>query len=147
MGSAAKIPRANSANSANSANRGANDTNGTNDIGSCILRLQQMPAPSFAGFTIWPRLVADAVWLHESGRAAQAMSSGWTVQELFGWSASTWQSLAYWLNGARVLVVGEAFDGPVHTKWACKRRYGDRLYFIRNTAAELPDDVALLWYL
>ncbi|HNW19497.1 MAG TPA: hypothetical protein PKK17_13385 [Sphingorhabdus lacus] len=106
-----------------------------------------MPAPSFAGFTIWPRLVADAVWLHESGRAAQAMSSGWTVQELFGWSASTWQSLAYWLNGAPVLVVGEAFDGPVHTKWACKRRHGDKLYFIRNAAAELPDDVALLWYL
>lgn len=142
MGSVAQIPRA---NSANSANRGANGTNDTNGIGSCVLRLQAMPAPNFSGFSIWPRLVADAVWLHESGRAAEAMAAGWSVPELFGWSATTWQSLAFWLNGARSLVVGEAFDGPVHTRWACKRRHGERRFFIRNAGAELPDDVVLLW--
>lgn len=142
MGSVAQRPHV---ISANSVSRASNGTNDTNDIGAGILRLQNMPAPKFAGFTIWPRLLADAVWLHESGRASQALAAGWTVPELFGWSASTWQSLTFWLNGARVLTVGEAFDGPVHTKWACKRRHGDRLYFIRNAAAELPDDVTLLW--
>lgn len=131
--------------SANIANRGSNGTNDTSDIGSCILRLQSMPAPNFPGFTIWPRLAADAVWLHESGCAVRAMEAGWSVPELFGWSATTWRSIAFWLNGARSLVVGESFDGPVHTKWACKRRHGERRFFIRNTTAELPDDVVLLW--
>ena len=144
MANAAQAPRA---NSAISANRGANGTIGTNGIEDAVLRLQSMPAPNFPGFTIWPRLVADAVWLHEGGRAADAVAAGWTVPELFGWSATTWQSLTLWLNGARSLVVGEAFDGPVHTKWACKRRYGHRQFFIRNAGAELPDDVVLLWEL
>lgn len=142
MANAAQTPRA---NSAISVNRGANGTNGTNDIGLGILRLQSMPAPNFSGFSIWPRLVADAVWLHESGRAAEAMAAGWSVPEVFGWSATTWQSLTFWLNNARSLVLGEAFDGPVHTRWACKRRYGERRFLIRNAAAELPDDVVLLW--
>lgn len=133
------------ANSAISVNRGANGTNDTNGIGFGILHLQSMPAPNFSGFSIWPRLVADAAWLHESGRAAEAMAAGWTVPELFGWPATTWQSLTVWLNGARSLVVGEAFDGPVHTKWACKRRHGARSYFIRNVGAELPGDVTMLW--
>lgn len=142
MANAAQAPRA---ISVISANRGSNGTNGTNDIGSAVLRLQAMPAPNFSGFSIWPRLVADAVWLHESGRAADAMAAGWSVPELFGWSATTWQSLTLWLNGSRSLVVGEAFDGPVHTRWACKRRHGARSFFIRNTSADLPGDVALLW--
>ena len=142
MGSAARDPHA---ISANSVDRGANDTNGTNGIGPAILRLQSMPAPNFAGFAIWPRLVADASWLHESGRAGEAIAAGWTTPELFGWSATTWQSLTVWLNGARSLVVGEAFDGPVHTKWACKRHRGARSYFIRNVGAELPGDVTMLW--
>lgn len=144
MANVAQAPRA---NSAISASRGANGTNDTNGIGAAILRLQSMPAPNFAGFAIWPSLVADAVWLHESGRAAEAVAAGWSVPELFGWSATTWQSLTLWLNSARSLVVGEAFDGPVHTRWACKRRYGERRFFIRNAAAELPEDVVLLWEL
>ena len=142
MGSAARDPHA---ISANSVDRGANDTNGTNGIGPAILRLQSMPAPNFAGFTVWPRLVADASWLQESGRAAEALAACWTAPELFGWSATTWQSLTVWLNGARSLVVGEAFDGPVHTKWACKRHRGARSYFIRNVSAEPPCDVTMLW--
>lgn len=142
MANAAQAPRA---NSAISANRGANGTNDTNGIEAGILRLQVMSAPNFSGFSIWPRLVADAAWLHESGRAAEAMATGWTVPELFGWSATAWQSLTFWLNGARSLVVGEAFDGPVHTRWACKRRHGERRFFIRNAGAESPDDVVLLW--
>lgn len=142
MENAAKAPRA---ISAVSANRGANGTTDTNGIEAGILRLRSMPAPNFAGFTIWPRLVADAMWLHESGRAADAIVSGWTVSELFGWSATTWQSMTVWLAGARSLVVGEAFDGPVHTKWACRRHRGDRLFFIRNITAEMPEDVVMLW--
>ena len=144
MANVAQAPRANSAISANRGSTGTNDTNG---IGLAILRLQSMPAPNFSGLAIWPRLVADAVWLHESGRAAEAMAAGWSVPELFGWSATTWQSLTLWLNSARSLVVGEAFDGPVHTRWACKRRHGDRRFFIRNAAAESPDDIVLLWHL
>ena len=139
MANVAQAPRA------NSAIRGPNGTSDTNGIGPAILRLQSMPAPSFAGFTIWPRLVADAVWIHESGRAVEAMAAGWAVPELFGWSATTWQSLTVWLAGARSLVVGEAFDGPVHSKWACKRRHGARAFFIRNASAELADDVVMLW--
>lgn len=142
MRSAARDPNA---NSANSVDRGAIGTNDTNGIGPAILRLQSMPAPNFSGFSIWPRLVADAVWLHESGRAAEAMAAGWSVPELFGWSATTWQSLTVWLGGTRALVVGEAFDGPVHTKWACKRRHGARSFFIRNVGAELPADITILW--
>ena len=139
MANVAQAPRAISAISANSG------PNGTNDIGPAILRLQSMPAPNFAGFTIWPGIVADAVWLHESGRAAEALAACWTTPELFGWSLTSWQSLTVWLNGSRSLVVGEAFDGPVHTKWVCKRHRGARFYFIRNVGAELPADVALLW--
>ena len=142
MENTAKTPRA---NSANSVNRGATGTNDTNGIGTFVLRLQSMPARNFGGFTIWPRLVADALWLYESGRAQRALEAGWTLQELFGWSESTWQSMAVWLNGSRSLVVGESFDGPVHTKWACKRSGGERLFFIRNMAAKPPDDVVMLW--
>ena len=120
------------------------DTIGTIGIGSGIVRLQSMPAPGFGGFTIWPRLVADAVWLYESGRAQKAVDAGWTEQELFGWSETTWHSMTVWLNGSRSLVVGETFDGPVHTKWACKRSGGERLFFIRNMAAKPPDDVVML---
>ena len=144
MANVAQAPRA---NSAISVNRGANGTIDTNDIGSAVLRLQTMPAPNFAGFAIWPRLVSDAAWIHESGRAVEAMAAGWAVPELFGWSATTWQSLTVWLAGARSLVVGEAFDGPVHSKWACKRRHGARAFFIRNVGAELPADVTMLWEL
>ena len=142
MGSTAQTPRA---NSANSVNRVANGTDDTNDIGALVLRLQSMPAPSFSGFSVWPRLVADAVWLFESGRAQKAMDAGWTLQELFGWSETTWRSMTVWLIGSRSLVVGESFDGPVHTKWACKRSSGERLFFIRNMAAKPPDDVVMLW--
>ena len=145
MANTAQTPRANSANSVNSVNRGANGTNDTNGIGALFLRLESMPAPNFAGFTIWPRLVADAVWLFESGRAQKAMDAGWTLQELFGWSDTTWTSMTFWLNGSRSLVVGESFDGPVHTKWACRRSGGERLFFIRNMAAKSPDDVVMLW--
>ena len=142
MVNTAQTPRA---NSANSVNRGANGTNDANGIGAGILRLQSMPASNFAGFAVWPRLVADAVWLLESGRAQRALDAGWTVQELFGWSETTWRSMTVWLNGSRSLVVGESFDGPVHTKWACKRNGGERLFFIRNMAAKPPDDVVMLW--
>lgn len=138
----AKTPRA---ISANSANRWANDTNGANDIGAGILALKAMLAPNFAGFTIWPRLVSDAVWLHESGRAQKAMEAGWSVPELFGWSQTTWRSITFWLNGSRSLVAGETFDGPLHTKWACKRSGENRLFFIRNMSATLPDDIVMLW--
>jgi len=81
MTSVARYP---SANSVNSDERDANGTKDTNGIGSHILRLQSMPAPNFSGFTIWPRLVADAVWLYESGRAQRALDAGGTMYELFG---------------------------------------------------------------
>ena len=110
-----------------------------------ISKLSAMPCQVPAMMALWPALVDDAVWLHESGKAAEAFDAGWSEIELFGWSASSWQSLTVWLNGARSLVVGKAFDGPVHTRWACKRRFGERRLFIRNAAAELPDDMVLLW--
>ena len=142
MVNTAQTPRANSANSVNRESNGTNDTNG---IGASITRMQSKPAPSFDGFAVWPRLVADAVWLFESGRAQKAMDAGWTMQELFGWSETTWRSMTVWLNGSRSLVVGESYDGPVHTKWACKRSGGKRLFFIRNMAAKPLDEVVMLW--
>ena len=115
------------------------------DLAAQIMQLRLMPCPRFMRRDEWPRHVNDAVWLHESGRAQMALEAGWILQELFGWSETTWRSMAGWLNGSRSLVVGESFDGPVHTKWACKRSGGERLFFIRNMAAKPPDDVVMLW--
>ena len=108
MVNTAQTPRA---NSANSVNRGAIGTNDTNGIGAGIVWVQSMPAPSFAVFTAWPRLVADAVWLYESSRAQRALDAGWTGQELFGWSATTWRSIAVWLNSSSGL------NGSYESDW------------------------------
>ena len=110
-------------------------------------RLATMPMPSNADRNRWPKVVQDARWLADSGSAQSALTSGWSILEIFGASKETpgWLSLALWLDGARSLVAGETFAGPVHAKWACKRSGGERLFFIRNMAAKPPDDVVMLW--
>ena len=110
-------------------------------------RLATMPMPSNADRNRWPKVVQDARWLADSGTAKSAIAAGWTMLEIFGVSKDTpgWPSLALWLDGARSLVVGETFDGPVPTKWACKRNGSERLFFIRNMAVEPPDHVVMLW--
>lgn len=142
------IDREHSAKAATVANPDASATSATLagfDIEQGISKLAAMPCPHSSLLARWPSIVADAVWLLETGKAAQAIAAGWTVIELFGWSGSSWRSMATWLNGVRSLVVGESFDGPVHTKWACKRNGDERLFFIRNMAAKPPDDVVMLW--
>ena len=117
------------------------------DIAEGAARLATMPMPSNADRARWPKVAQDTRWLVDSGTAKSAIAAGWTMLEIFGVSKETpgWLSVALWLDGARSLVVGESFDGPVHTKWACRRNGGARLFFIRNMAAKPPDDVVMLW--
>ena len=93
----------------------------------------------------WPKIIYDARWLLESGKAAEAIASGWSVMELFGWSASSWQSICVWLRGCRSLMFGQAVDGMVHTKWACARNCKGRRWLIRNVNAQPPNDGKILW--
>lgn len=64
--------------------------------------LQTMRAPRWAGTDRWRVFVSDALWLADSGVAADALGRGWTATDLWGASADDeWQSLAAWINGRR----------------------------------------------
>ena len=123
------------------------------DLGRCyeieriLKRLSTTAGPQAIRPEIWTQVVNDASWLLESGKAAEAIEAGWSTIELFGWSASSWQSIAVWLRGSRSLMIGQAVDGDVHTKWACSRNGGRRCWLMRNFDAGSPDDGALLWNL
>lgn len=136
---------AKAANVANPATSAASAGLAGCDIERGISKLAAMPSPHPLLLADWPRIVADAVWLQETGKAKQAIAAGWSVPEVFGWSGTSWRSIATWLNGSRVLVVGGSYDGPLHTKWACKRNGEKRLFFIRNMGAKPPDDILMLW--
>ena len=114
-------------------------------LADSVAKLPAMPCPIPSMMPRWPSVVSDAVWLQESGKAGQAIDAGWSVMELFGWSASSWVSLAIWLKGNRSLLVGQAVRGALCTKWACKRVGNERRWFIRNQSAQGPDDAVLLW--
>lgn len=117
------------------------------DIERAILTLTAMPCPIPSLMARWPALLTDAAWLCESGKAAEAFAAGWSAIELFGWSASSWQSIACWLHGSRSLTIGQAIDGDLRTRWACVRNGSRRRWLIRSFNAGSPDDGTLLWHL
>ena len=123
------------------------------DLGRCyeieriLKRLSTTAGPQAIRPEIWTQVVNDACWLLESGKAAEAIGAGWSVMELFGWSSSSWQSVAGWLGGSRPIMIGQAIDGDLRTKWACVRNGSRRRWLIRNFDAGSPDDGTLLWHL
>ena len=114
-------------------------------LADSVAKLSAIPCPIPSMMPRWPTVVSDAVWLQESGKAGQAIDAVWSVMELFGWSASSWVSMATWLQCSRSLLVGPAVEGALHTKWACKRVGAQRRWFISNQSAQPPDDGVLLW--
>jgi hypothetical protein len=76
-----------------------------------LARLTEMPAPKLECPERWPGVVADALWLANSGHAKSALALGWSELEVFGWAPAIWpkidmdyHGLATHVEGKRVLL-------------------------------------------
>jgi hypothetical protein len=76
------------------------------DIVRGLHRLPRLPAPRLAAPEVWPRIVADALWLQSEGWADKALALGWEPMHL--WGAHLHEpGLAVWLSGRRIVLLGE----------------------------------------
>lgn len=143
-------PCANSAISANSpveaAQAASNGTIGTNGtLPDAIIRglaaLAKSPAPRVRCPEIWPQVMADAARLASEGWAANALSLGWSLLDLFGAVTDPEgdpdaDGLAVKLSGRRLLAICKGFATVAELK-------GGRSYLYRGDTR----GAQLLWEL
>lgn len=118
------------------------------DTATGVQRLQRMQPVGGVPRDTWRAYVADALWLVESGAAADALGQGWTAVDLFGISADgDWQCLAAWINGrrddhGRACLLLTEIRGDRSLPYAVHVRDGRHSWHYRQPA---PADAVLPW--
>jgi len=151
------------ANSAISADSPPIGTNGTNGRGQAptgerakeliaildgVDRLKAIKLPRGIPPTVWRTYVTDARWIAHHGVAAEALSQGWSMLDLFGVSRDEqWQCLAAWIGGrrdehARACILLREVRGDRTLLYATQSLSGKRRWHYPDPP---PADAALPW--
>lgn len=118
------------------------------DILRGVQRLGRMQPVGRVPRDVWRTYAADALWLADSGVAAEAIDQGWTPLDLFGISADEqWQCLAAWIGGRRdefnrACILLREMRGDQTRLYATQSLTGKRRWHYPDPA---PADARLPW--